>query len=117
MSVHTDLRELEERFWRAGGDPEFWDRSFAEDGVIALATGLMDKHAVVAAQDAAEPWETFTIEEARVVELGEGVASISYRVTARRAGDDSDYRAVVSSVYVRRGGDWMLALHHQTPTE
>jgi hypothetical protein len=115
MSIETDLREQEERFWGAAGDAGFWDEHFADDGVVALAMGLMDKRTVVEAQDAAAPWATYALDDVRVVELDDQVVSISYRVTARRAGDDSDYVAVVTSVYVRRDGDWVLAVHQQTP--
>jgi hypothetical protein len=115
MSLHTELRELEERFWGAAGDAEFWNEHFADEGVIALAMGLMDKRTVVEAQTAAGPWATYALDDVRIVELADQVASISYRATARRTGDDGDYVAVVTSVYVRRDGDWVLAVHQQTP--
>jgi hypothetical protein len=45
-----------------------------------------------------------------------GFAARAYQATARREGDTSDYSAFVTSVYVRRGKGWQLAMHQQTPS-
>jgi hypothetical protein len=63
----------------------------------------------------ATPWAWYRIEEPRALTLGDGAASLSYRATARRDGDADDYRAFITSVYVREAGEWKLALHQQTP--
>jgi hypothetical protein len=42
------------------------------------------------------------------------VAIISYEATTRRH-DGSPYHALVSTGYVRRGADWKMAFHQQTP--
>ena len=48
--------------------------------------------------------------------VGSGIDSVvlSYRATARKAGDDTEFRAYASSVYIHLGGEWKLALHQQT---
>lgn len=116
MSLREQLLELEKRFWDASGDPGFWREHFDEDGVIALSMGLMDKDTVVSAQGGARPWDTYSLDDVRFVELDEAAASLTYRVSARR-GDDPEYSAVITSVYARRDGDWRLMVHQQTPTE
>ena len=113
---HT-VADLEERFWtEGGGDPDFWSRHFAEDGLIALAMGIMGKPATVEAMRQAAPWIQASLDDVRFVQVTDDVAALTYRATARRAGDEADYTAVVSSVYARRDGDWLLVLHQQTPS-
>jgi hypothetical protein len=46
----------------------------------------------------------------------EETATISYEASARRT-DGKLYTALVSSGYVRRGQDWKMAFHQQTPLE
>ena len=60
-------------------------------------------------------WTSHEIHDgALLLRLGPDVASITYRATAVRAGQDP-YHALFTSVYVRREGAWKLALHQQTP--
>jgi len=100
-----------------GGDnADFWVENFSDEGVIALPIGLMGKKKVVQSQKKARPWSDFAIKDATVVDLGDDVASITYQATARRD-DESDYSAMVTSVYARRNGKWQLMVHQQTPFE
>lgn len=110
-----DVTGIEEQFWAAAGDPDFYRSHFADDGLIALAMGVMDKTQTVEAMGSAQPWAEFRLDDRRRLDIADDVASLTYRATARRESDDADYTAVVSSVYVRRNGDWTLVLHQQTP--
>lgn len=112
--AHDRLLELEAEFWEAAGDPDFYRANFADNGLMALPVGIMTKPDVVAAMDGATEWESFTIEDPRYVEVGD-VAALVYATVAREPGADEEYRALITSVYVNRGGDWMLVLHQQTP--
>jgi hypothetical protein len=47
--------------------------------------------------------------------VGDDVAALVYATEARDSGSGEDYRAVITSVYVNRGGERMLVLHQQTP--
>jgi ketosteroid isomerase-like protein len=116
MSLESELLEIEGVFWQSSGDIGFWGEHFNDDGVIALPTGLMGKETVVNSQQRTKPWDDFSIKDAHVVDLGDDVASISYRATARRE-SESEYSAVVTSVYARRNGEWQLMVHQQTPIE
>lgn len=115
MSLREQLLEMETRFWEAAGDPGFYRDHFATDGLMALPVGIMTKDEVVAAMDGAEEWAEFTIEDPHLVEVGNGVAALVYRTDASRDSSTENYRALVTSVYVDRGGDWTLVLHQQTP--
>jgi predicted GH43/DUF377 family glycosyl hydrolase len=75
----------------------------------------MTKPDVVAAMGGATKWESFTIEDPRYVEVGDDVAALVYATVALEPGAGEEYRALITSVYVNRGGDWMLVLHQQTP--
>jgi hypothetical protein len=112
---HGKVVALEERFWtQGGGDPGFWDEHFAEDGVVALPFGLMDKSETVAAMEQAPPWEGVRMDDLRVVPISETALLLAYRATGARPGAD-DYVAVVGSTYVRREGSWQLLFHQQSP--
>jgi hypothetical protein len=43
------------------------------------------------------------------------MAVLSYEASAKRGASGEAYHALVSSGYVKRGGEWKLAFHQQTP--
>ena len=49
------------------------------------------------------------------MELSKDVALLTYRAVARWAHESAPYTALASSVYVKRGETWKLALHQQSP--
>lgn len=110
-----ELVALEREFWEAAGRPEFYEENFADDGVMAFSIGVMGKDAVVESMVGASEWASFTIDDPRLVELGEDAAALVYTTVAYAVGESDPYRAALTSVYVRRGGRWSLAVHQQTP--
>lgn len=115
MKVRKQIIDLEKRFWRAAGNPDFYRSKFAEEGVMAFPVGLMGKAEVLAAMDGEAGWDSFTMDDLRFVQVTDDVASLSYTTVAMPAGSTEGYRAAVTSVYVRRRGEWFLILHQQTP--
>ncbi|HLU95294.1 MAG TPA: nuclear transport factor 2 family protein [Thermobifida alba] len=119
----TDLLEellrLERRGWDslcAGTGADFYGSLMTDDGVMVLAHGFaLDRAAVVASLDDAPPWSGYEISDARLVGTGPGGAALCYTGTAHRDGAASVFRALMSSVYVRRKDGWRLALYQQTP--
>jgi hypothetical protein len=114
--VREELIALEEGFWRSAGSRHSYETRLADDAVHVFpgwgVTG--DNERVLQAVEAVEPWESFSIESPRLVELGEGVAAIVYTTHARRAGED-EYVAAITSVYRRADEGWKLVIHQQTP--
>lgn len=63
---------------------------------------------------AAQPWDTFELEDVRGLALAEQAGVLVYKVTARR-GKDDPYEALICSTCVFRDGSWKLVHHQQTP--
>ncbi|MGY1760283.1 nuclear transport factor 2 family protein [Geodermatophilus sp. SYSU D00779] len=119
--VDAELIALEEEGWRAlsdgpGAATAFYERVLDEEVVMLLPGGLRldDRATVIASLAGPPPWAAYDLESPRVLPLGEDAAVVTYGVVARRGGA-APYSALMSSVYVRRGGRWRLALHQQTP--
>lgn len=61
------------------------------------------------------PWRTYEISGVRVISGGAESATLVYGGTAYCEGDEPAFVGVMSSVYVREGDSWRLALYQQTP--
>ena len=116
MSLRDELLGLEEGFWRAAGSREAYTAHLADDAVhLFPGWGLTtDNERVLEAVDGVSPWETFSIDDVTVVELGAGAAALVYTARARREGEE-EYVAAMTSVYRRDDGGWKLVIHQQTP--
>jgi hypothetical protein len=114
--LKAQLVSLEMAFWEAAGNGAFYRNAFAEEGLLVLpfAGGILEKPAAIESAEAAPPWDRFSIDDARVVQLGEGIAALVYRAEGIRSGSEP-YRALISSVYTWRDDQWQLVLHQQTP--
>lgn len=116
-TLEETLVQLERDGWealasgRGGAHPR---EHLTDDALMAFSFGVLSREATIDAVGSAPPWESFDIEDARVVVLTDDSGVVVYRVTARRAGQDP-YRAVISSTFVRRDARWKLAFHQQTP--
>ena len=112
-----EIEALERQGWEALSSPNaarFYEEVMADDGLMVFPSLVMDKQAALRAIHQAEPWSTFELSDVRVT-ASQGVRLIIYRAVAQRSGQPQ-YQAVMSSVYVRRGDDWKLLLHQQTPS-
>lgn len=109
------LLELEEGFWNAAGDGDYYREHMAPGGLSVLPVGFLDKDETVGAIEAAEPWGEFKIYDVRTIDLGDDEAAVCYRAEAFREDGSPGYTALISSVYTRLHGEWKLSLHQQTP--
>jgi hypothetical protein len=118
MDLKAKLVSLEETFWRSSGNRDSYASNLAEDAVhVFPGWGVSaDVERVLAAVDSAAPWETFSIDDPHIVQLGDDAAAIVYRARAVRAGQ-APYVAAMTSVYRRHGERWQLVLHQQTPLD
>jgi hypothetical protein len=117
VTLRDELLDLEEKGWQAlssGRGAEFYDAFMTDDAVMVLPFAVLDRSATVAAMRDAPPWSTHHLEDVRVVELGDSGATLIYRATAQRE-DQPEYRALMSTTYVRQDDEWLVAMHQQTP--
>jgi hypothetical protein len=114
VGLLDDLLALDESLARGTGDD--YRARLTDDAVVLLpGIGALDRETCAAAVDAdpGPPWGDITITEPRLLTLGEDAAAIAYRFASARGA--TPYVALMSSVYVRDGDGWQLALHQQTP--
>jgi ketosteroid isomerase-like protein len=115
MSLQNELLDLEKRFWT--GDAEFYRRHVADECLVAFTqmAGVMGKDAIASTVKDGQRWRDLNIDEDGFLPLGDTAAIVTYHAKATRATGEP-YEAVVSSGYVKHGGEWKLAFHQQTPT-
>jgi hypothetical protein len=120
MGAANELIDLEERGWRAlssdGATAAAFYREVLDDTVTMLLPGgmtLTDREKIIESMSGA-PWTSFRLEDPRVVHPTDDTGLVTYGAVARRAGSP-EYTALMSSLYVRRNGNWRLAFHQQTP--
>ncbi|GAB4007442.1 hypothetical protein GCM10029992_61200 [Glycomyces albus] len=120
MELRDELLSAERAGWDAlceGTGAEFYGSKMTEDGMMVLAHGFaLDRSEVAASLREAPPWSGYEITDTRLICLGSDAAAITYRARAWRDGEDTEFTALMSSVYTRTEGSWKLALYQQTPT-
>ena len=109
------LFSLEEQLWLKSTD--YYQRNLADAALMVFPdpAGVQVKDEILSAVAGASPWTDVALEEHRVMELSNDAALVTYKATARRAGEPKPYRARASSAYVHDGRGWKLAFHQQTP--
>lgn len=118
MSLYDELVRAETEGWEAlttDAGADYYEEHLTDDAAMAFPFGVMTRAEAISAMRSSEPWASFAITDARAVELTDDSAVLVYRALAERPGQPP-YDAVMSSVYVRREGRWLLAFHQQTPT-
>jgi len=116
MAVAQDLMKIEQGFWTEGGG---YYRAHVDDACLLAFTemsGVRSNEEIAAMNPGAHRWKNVRIEEKGCVALGDDSVVLTYEVDAQRDTGEP-YRAVVSSGYVRRGGEWKMAFHQQTPLD
>ena len=111
-----EIEDLERQGWEALSGPggaAFYEDAMADDGLMVFPGMVMDKPTAVATIRDVQPWSRYDIADLRVA-ADDRAALVTYRAKAQRAGE-REYEAVMSSVYVRRAGRWLLLLHQQSP--
>ncbi|PXX59293.1 uncharacterized protein DUF4440 [Nocardia tenerifensis] len=115
----NELVAVEERGWDSlcdGTGAEFYGALMTGDAVMVLANGaVLDRGEVVAALKDSPPWRTYEIREPRLVDVGVHSKILVYTGVGYRDGDEPAFTGRMSSVYLRAGGEWKLALYQQTP--
>jgi hypothetical protein len=115
-----DVLTLERAGWEAlSSGPEhaqaFYGTTLAREPQMLLPGGmwLVGRRSILQTMRGV-PWQSFEIEEPKVVQLSATSCMITYRVAAVRERTEP-YRALICSTYVVEDGDWKMVLHQQTP--
>ncbi|MBB5077432.1 nuclear transport factor 2 family protein [Nonomuraea endophytica] len=120
MSVEKELRELEEQGWAAisVGNGGFY-RELVTDRTICVEPDGLQTGAELAADIEANksPFDDYTLEDVKVLELTGDAALITYRATVRLKEAGFSFQLYMTSVYERVGNAWKLAFHQQTPVK
>lgn len=112
-NVEEQLLDLDRQLWSGG--PDAYRAILDDDCLLAFTemAGVSDREAVARTADTPQRWRDVELEPEGVVQPTPAVAILTYRASATRG--DEQYRALVSSGYVKRDGGWKLMFHQQTP--
>lgn len=115
--ILEELLALEHEGWVSlcnGTGGAVYGELMTADSVMVLSHGVvMDRSEVIASLDAAPPWESYEIQDPRLVTADDRTVSLVYTGIASRSAAP-EFRALMSSTYTRRDGTWRLMLYQQT---
>jgi hypothetical protein len=118
MGLEKELTDIERKLWT--NNAAFYKNSLVEDALLIFPeTGPISRDvavdAILTENAEGQKWTEVEFHEVRSLALADDVALLTYRVAARWEHETSKNSALASSVYIKRGGVWKLALHQQTP--
>lgn len=117
--MREEITALEMRGWDAlttegSAATDFYRSMLLDDAVFLFPGGLrIEGREDILDSFAAQPWNSYQIEDPRVSKPADGISVLTYRVTAEQEGSDT-YKALISSIYILVEGDWKLGHHQHT---
>jgi hypothetical protein len=116
-TIEDNLWVLEQKLWVEGAD--FYAQQLTDDCVLLMPppAGVLGKDAAIEWIKATPRWAGVRFGGRRVLKLHDRILVLAYSATAHRRKELGTHRALVSSVYVNRNGNWNLACHQQTLDE
>lgn len=116
MALEQDLLKLEHGFWTEGGD--YYREHVDKECLLAFTemAGVHSNEEIAGMNPGANNWKDVALDEKGIVQLSDDAAVLTYEVNARRKNGEP-YKALVSTVYVKRDGEWKMAFHQQTPLD
>ena len=117
LILSEELLKIERLLWK--NDPGLYRESYTEDALITFAeTGVIDVGFAVEAirQEKAtgRRWAEVAFDDVRTLRVTDDVTLLLYKATARWAHEATPIRALCTTVYVRRDGQWKAAHHQQS---
>jgi hypothetical protein len=115
-ALQDELFEIEEGFWLKGED---YFLAHVDDQCLLAFPTMPDFHGVHSREEVAatakQPnrWSDLKMTNRQLVQPGEDVAIISYRIDATKA-DGKPYAALIGSAYAKRGDGWKLTFHQHS---
>lgn len=119
-SVEAEIVALENRAFEAwkNKDKKFFEEHMAQDSYYLAADGTITKAQFVqiVAGDACKV-TTYSLDNTKVTMLNKDAALLTYRYShdAVCGGTPEASPLWASTVYVRRGGKWLIAFHQEIP--
>lgn len=117
LTVDT-LLSLEHRGWDSlcesrGGT--FYGELMTSDAVMILVNGMvLDRPTIAETLNQSPPWASYTLTDARLVPTGKSSATLVYKATATRDGQDELFVALMASHYRVVNDEIKLAVYQQT---
>jgi hypothetical protein len=110
------LLRLEQGFWLEGA--EFYREHLARKSMMVFPDpiGVMTRAQIIAGVQEGPRWTRVSMEDARLLDIGNGCLVLTYKALARRERLEFSYSVLAGSVYVREGDAWKLAFHQHTPS-
>lgn len=112
-----NLLAIEHSGWQAltdGSGADFYEALMAEDGLMVLVGGMvLTRDEVIDSLKEAEPWARYDITGQQLIPIDEHCATLVYRASALRPGEDT-FRAIMASTYRLVRGQLRLMLYQQT---
>lgn len=119
MDLLEELLAQEHRVWAAlqHGDAAA-DLALLAPGFLGLyPSGYADRSDHAAQLAAGPSVAQYSVEDARVLPLRDGLAMLTYLVTYARPGPERRERMWVSSLWERQAGSWVNLFSQDTPCE
>lgn len=115
MALEQDLMKLEKGFWTE--DADYYRAHVDEECLIAFAdfVGLRGNEEIASMRGDSH-WTNIKLNEKGLVQLSDDAVVLSYEASANRTTGEP-YKALVSTGYVKRDGEWKMAFHQQTPLD
>src|SRR5918992_1718828 len=98
MDLLETLLDLDREL--AGGDGDTYRRLLRDDAVVIVPGQVLDAAATAQSIDASPGWDEFALDDASLLELGDGMALVTYRFSGRR-GAEFSYTAHMTSGWTR----------------
>jgi hypothetical protein len=114
MALEQDLLTLEKGFWTE--DANYY-REHVDDQCLLAFTEMagVRSNEDIASMRGGSNWKNIDLDEKGFVQLSDDSVLLTYEVHAQRKTGDEPYAAIVTTAYVKRGGEWKMAFHQQTP--
>jgi Domain of unknown function (DUF4440) len=121
MGMAETLLELEYKQWKmlsSDCGAAFYRETLTDDSLMAVPSpyGVMSRDRIIREVEAAPPIVHYALHDPQVIRLGADSGVVVYRMTQQRRAQPR-FAAAISSVYVRRDGQWQMAYHQQTPLD
>ncbi len=120
-TVEKEMLELEKKYWQAiqENDVEAAQRATADPCIVAGASGVATINGEMFAQMmSGADWKLneFKLDDIQVQPIGDDVRIVAYKVheDLTVGGQPVSMDAADASVWVRKGGKWVCALHTES---